>query len=178
METPKGIRDRQVSELFSTHYDSFRSLAFLLMGDRGYAEEVVMDVFAKALSRWMLFRGLEEPPSYMRRMVINECRSRMRRRSIEHRVNQLFHRHQEDERNRWPQMSPDRLDVWKAVRRLPHRQRACIVLRYQEDLSEAEIADVLDCPLGTVKSQLSRARAKLAEDLGDERYLTALQRPQ
>jgi RNA polymerase sigma factor (sigma-70 family) len=60
------------------------------------------------------------------------------------------------------------MDVWSAVTKLPDRQRVCVVLRYMEDLTEPEIAEVLDCPVGTVKSQLSRGRAKLARLLGSD----------
>ena len=58
--------------------------------------------------------------------------------------------------------------VSDAVRRLPHRQRAAVVLRYYEDLPEAEIAAALGCSVGTVKSQLAKARAALARVLGPE----------
>ena len=70
----------------------------------------------------------------------------------------------------WTQWEGDRLEtdqvVLDAVRDLPERQRACVVLRYYEDMSEAEIARVLDCSTGTVKSQLSKARSKLEAALG------------
>ncbi|HEX2039468.1 MAG TPA: sigma-70 family RNA polymerase sigma factor [Acidimicrobiales bacterium] len=56
-------------------------------------------------------------------------------------------------------------ETWDVLRRLPYRQRAVLVLRYYEDLSEAEIADVLDCRPGTVKSAANRALARLREEL-------------
>jgi RNA polymerase sigma factor (sigma-70 family) len=62
-----------------------------------------------------------------------------------------------------------RHDLRMAVRRLPKRQRAVVVLRYVEDLSEREVADLLGCSIGTVKSQASRALAKLAADAGLDR---------
>ena len=55
----------------------------------------------------------------------------------------------------------------EAVRALPERQRAAVVLRYYDDLSESQIAEVLDCSVGTVKSQLSKARSKLEATLGN-----------
>jgi RNA polymerase sigma factor (sigma-70 family) len=68
----------------------------------------------------------------------------------------------------------DALSIWSAVRALPERQRTCIVLRYVEDLSDAQIAEAIDAPIGTVKSLLSRARARLSQKLsmdlgGDDR---------
>jgi RNA polymerase sigma factor (sigma-70 family) len=58
--------------------------------------------------------------------------------------------------------------VREAVLRLPHRQRAAVVLRYYDDLTEADIAHILGCSLGTVKSQLAKARATLQQTLGEE----------
>lgn len=169
-------RNRQISELFVAHYDSLRRLAFVLLGDSDAAEEIVMDVFTKSLSGWSLFRRVEWPPSYMRRMVVNECRTKQRRRAVEQRLNRLFHREEADERNWLLEVGVERLDIWDAVGDLPYRQRACIVLRYLDDLSEQEIADALDCPIGTVKSQLSRARGKLAHVLGERETEPALRR--
>lgn len=160
-------RNRQISGLFASHYDSLMRLAFLLLADAAAAEETVMEVFAKSLAGWPLFKRVEWPPAYLRRMVVNECRTRMRRKSIEQRANALMHR-DESHAMHWPtDVREDHLDLWRAVQRLPHRQRLCVVLRYVEDLPERDIAEVLEIPVGTVKSQLSRARDKLAGVLGD-----------
>jgi RNA polymerase sigma factor (sigma-70 family) len=94
---------------------------------------------------------------------VNMCRGKIRRQGIEHRVNVLVHRHGELRAPDWdPARSDRQLDVWDAVRSLPERQRACVVLRYLEDMTEAEIADALGCAVGTVKSQTARARQTLA----------------
>ena len=156
-------RDRLIEALFVEHYDALRRLAFVLLADAAQADEVVMDCFAKALSSWGLFRAVEDPRLYLRRMVVNACHSRHRRRAVETRATRTLARAR-------PAQGPDVevvlsvQGIWARVRRLPERQRACVVLRYLEDLSEAEVARVLDIPLGTVKSQLSRARSKLARD--------------
>ena len=160
-------RDREVAALFYEHYDPMRRLAYVMIGDGDAAEEIVMEAFAKALSRWTSFRNVDWPPAYLRQMVVNACRSRMRRKAIENRVNSFVH-HRDEQREKTFDVEEHGLglDVWAAVRSLPDRQRACVVLRYLEGLTEPEIAETLDCPLGTVKSQLSRGRARLAEHLG------------
>jgi RNA polymerase sigma-70 factor (sigma-E family) len=162
-------RDRELTALFYEHYDPMRRLAYVMMGDDAAAEEIVMEAFAKALSRWKSFRRVDWPPAYLRQMVVNACRSRMRRKSIENRVNSVIH-HRDEQREKTFDVEDHGLglDVWAAVRSLPDRQRACVVLRYLEGMTEPEIAQTLDVPLGTVKSQLSRGRARLAEKLGPD----------
>ncbi|HEV2757109.1 MAG TPA: SigE family RNA polymerase sigma factor [Actinomycetota bacterium] len=160
-------RDQRVAALFYEHYDPMRRLAYVMLGDGDAAEEIVMEAFAKALTGWRSFQRVEWPPAYLRQMVVNACRSRMRRRAIENRVNSFIH-HRDEQREKTFDVEEHGLglDVWEAVRTLPERQRTCVVLRYLEGLTEPEIAQTLDCPLGTVKSQLSRARARLADHLG------------
>ncbi len=98
---------------------------------------------------------------------MNLCRSRIRRKAIESRVNRETHHRDEMKTPAWdPERHETSRLVWEAVRKLPERQRACVVLRYYEDLPEAQIADTLDISVGTVKSQLSKARAKLEQHLG------------
>ena len=73
------------------------------------------------------------------------------------------------QRTEAPDELAERDAVWQVVRRLPPRQRAAVVLRYYEDLSEAETAEVLGCSIGTVKSQTSRAVATLRAVMTEER---------
>lgn len=159
-------RDRELTALFLEHHGSLRRLAFVMLGDGSLAEEIVMDAFAKALSRWSLFARAEYPHAYLRQIVVNLCRSKVRRKVLERKVSQLFDRDEPVVHD--PDMSTYgvNIEVWRAVQRLPDRQKACVVLRYLDDLTEPEVADVLDIPVGTVKSQLSRARAKLSGWLG------------
>jgi RNA polymerase sigma factor (sigma-70 family) len=109
-------------------------------------------------------RTVEHPPPYLRQMTVNLCRSRRRRGKLEQRTNRLLHKSDEGS----VPTDDDRLDLWAAVRRLPERQRLCVILRYLEDLPEAQIAAVMDCSVGTVKSQLHRARRRLGELLGTD----------
>ncbi|MFN2388848.1 MAG: RNA polymerase sigma factor [Actinomycetota bacterium] len=167
LERSEVERDREVAALFDRNYAPMCRLAYVILGDSQQAEEIVMDATLKMLTGWRRIRDVDNVDAYLRRAVVNMCRSKIRRKTIESRVNAVTHRR--DER-RAPDWDPERhetgREVWNAVIRLPERQRAAVVLRYFEDLPEAQIADILDCSVGTVKSQLSKARAKLEKDLG------------
>ena len=157
-------REQVVARLFDAHYQALRALAHGMLGEASAAEEVASDVFVKAFGGWRRFRSVEHQPSYLRAMVVNECRSRLRRRKVEERVNEASHRSAVVPTNDIDRRLGD-LDLLAAVRTLPPRQRACVVLRYMEDLPDREIADILGCSIGTVKSQLSKARARLEREL-------------
>lgn len=162
-------RERALTALFDDHYRSLRGLAYLITGDSARSEEIVMEAFVKAISGWNRFRRVDNPRAYLRQIVVNLCRARFRREKVEQRVNALVHRR--DQMRKEPEHERY-MDLWNAVRRLPERQRACVVLRYFEDMSEAEIAQALDCSIGTVKSQLFKARGHLERELtsgGEER---------
>lgn len=156
--------EREFEMLFDRHYRSLRGLAFVMLGDAARAEEVVMEAYVKAFGGWGRLRTMDHPHAYLRQIVVNLCRSRFRREKVELRVNALVHR--SGEQAQWERDSALRMDLWAAVRKLPERQRACVVLRYLEDMTEREIADALECSIGTVKSQLSKARTKLERELG------------
>jgi RNA polymerase sigma-70 factor, ECF subfamily len=157
-----GQRDEELAALFRQHYAALYRLAYLLLRDTGLAEEVVMDSFVKTFSGWGRLRDTERAPVYLRRTVINTARSKIRRQIIERRATDRF-----KQMNAPPVVEPqlglEQSRIWELVRALPVRQRACVVLRYFEDLSEAQIAEILECSVGTVKSQLSRARVRLHE---------------
>ena len=166
-------RDEVVSELFDRHYAPMCRLAYAILGDAALGEEIVMEALLKTFTGFGRLRDLDRIDAYLRRAVVNLCRSKIRRKTIEARVNAQIHHRDEQ---RVPDWDPERHEVgrlvWKAVTQLPERQRACVVLRYFEDLPEAEIAEIMQSSVGTVKSQLSKARAKLepilAEDLSEE----------
>jgi RNA polymerase sigma-70 factor (sigma-E family) len=138
--------------------------AVALTGDRGLAEDVVQEVLIRAYGRWSRITGLDQPEAYLRRMVTNEYLSW---------------------RRRWARITPhadvtgiveavpapdhadaqaDRSSLALELARLPKRQRAVLVLRYYERLTDAEIADTLGCPQGTVRSLASRALSALRVD--------------
>jgi RNA polymerase sigma-70 factor (sigma-E family) len=158
-------RDREVAALFNRHYAPMCRLAFVILGDAALAEEIVMEALLKTFSGWRRIRDHERAEFYLKRAVINLCRSRIRRKAVERRYDATLDRSAAI--STWdPERSETRRAVWDAVRALPERQRACVVLRYYEDLPEREIGEILDCSVGTVKSQLFKARAKLESALG------------
>ncbi len=162
VERAESERDRRVEALFDRNYASMCRLAYLIVGDAGVAEEIVMEALLKTWSGWSRIRDVDAAEGYLRRAVVNLCRSRIRRKVIEARVNQTAAGLEE---RRPPLWDPERHEtsrlVWAAVTRLPPRQKTCVVLRYYEDLPEAEIAQLMGSSVGTVKSQLAKARAKL-----------------
>jgi len=123
-----------------------------------------MDSFVKTFSGWGRLRDTDRAPVYLRRAVINTARSKIRRQVIERRATDRFNRMNPPPVAE-PHLGITQSRIWELVRALPVRQRACVVLRYSEDLSEAQIAEILECSVGTVKSQLSRARVRLRRAL-------------
>jgi RNA polymerase sigma-70 factor (sigma-E family) len=131
-------------------------LAVLLTGSPAVAEEIVQEAFLRMHRQ----RGApENPDGYLRTTVANLARSHLRRLRLERRYT--------PEAPVTTQI-PEVDETWTAVARLPFRQRAVLVLRFYDDLSEPDIAPVLRCRPGTVKSRMHRALAKLREELREE----------
>lgn len=132
---------------------------YAVTGDRQLAEDAVQVAFAQAYAAWARVTRADDPTAYVRRIAINAALGHRRRASFrrETSVDRPPDRPVAD-----PGMDAlERDEVWRAVRALPPRQRAVVVLRYYEDLSERQIADALGCRPGTVKSQSSAALATL-----------------
>jgi RNA polymerase sigma-70 factor (sigma-E family) len=158
-----GDRDECVARLFDEHYRGLCRLAGLLLNDSAAAEEIVQEAFLRTFSSWWRVRHPERAQWYLRTSVVNLCRSKLRRRYSEDRGNRVSW--YDEERKSGidaTDLSDDVVMLVELVRQLPPRQREAVVLRYYEDLPEVEIARVLGCAVGTIKSQLSKARATLA----------------
>ncbi|SCE79766.1 RNA polymerase sigma-70 factor, sigma-E family [Micromonospora viridifaciens] len=155
MITPEGFDDFVV-----TRSPRLLRTAFLLTRDWASAEDLLQTALARAWEAWRRIDGDPEP--YVRRIIVNAYASSWRRRwRGELPTADLPETAVEAD----PHAGLDDRDgLWRALGRLPRRQRAVLVLRYFEDLSEVEIAEVLGCSVGTVKSQASRAVAKLRLD--------------
>jgi RNA polymerase sigma-70 factor (sigma-E family) len=146
--------------------------AYLLTGSRADAEDLLQTALAKTYLAWDRVRERDALDGYVRRVMVNTQTSFWRRRKVDERPVDVL-----PERGAGRDAAAD-LDLhdalWTALASLPKRQRAAVVLRYYEDLSEAETASVLGVSVGTVKSTTSRALAKLREDasLRDDPRLT------
>jgi RNA polymerase sigma-70 factor (sigma-E family) len=141
--------------LYADAYAPMVRLALLLTGSPGHAEELVQDAFVRVFARWA---EVETPRAYLRQAVVNACRSQQRRQSRE-----LRHRSGTARPATTGDAEID--EMADALATLSDRQRKAVVLRFYEDLPEAEIALLLGCRPGTVKSLLFRALARLREVL-------------
>jgi len=160
-------RDEQLTVLFRSHYAGLCRLATLLLGDPAAAEEAVQEAFARTYAGWWRLHRPDAARGYLRAAVVNECRSRGRRRSTEDRGNRLAWAVDRSPAPWEGEQVGEVMAVLEAVRALPARQREAVVLRYYEDLPEAAIARAMGCTVGTVKSQLAKARRALAEALAE-----------
>ena len=130
----------------------------VLTGNAEAAEDLVQTALGRSLRAWRL-RRIDDPRAFVRKVMVNSYASWHRRsRGQEWAVADPAGSVAEDHASR----VDDRDAVWRALQVLPPRQRAVIVLRYYEDLTEAEIAMVMGTTTGTVKSQASRAMRRLA----------------
>ena len=151
----------RLAELYRRHAPEAARFAYLLTGDRALAEDLTQEAFVRMYARFRDLRNPDAFPWYLRKTVLNLARSHFRRANVE----RAYVRSE----SRVPvSPQPDlgsREEMWQALLGLPQRQRAAIVLRYYEDLSEKDTADVMGCPVGTVKSLVSRGLERLRGDM-------------
>lgn len=151
-----------VVAVFQAEYDRVVRLAYVLVADAHVAEELAQEAFVRLWRHWRRLRDQEAAPGYVKQTVVNLARSRLRRRVLE--VRHRVRAHEEG-------LEPDvagRLDMVQALQALTPRQRECLALRYYEDLTVDETAEVLGVTPGTVKSQTHKALRRLEEVLGDD----------
>ncbi len=151
------------SDLVAARSPALLRTAYLVVGDHQLAQDLLQEALVKAYVAWPRLRDVTKAEAYVRRTIVTTAISWRRRRS--------FHERPVDAvPDTWDADQTERLathdDVWAQVGSLPPKQRAALVLRYYEDLSEADTAEVLGCSIGTVKSQVSEALGKLRERVG------------
>jgi RNA polymerase sigma-70 factor (ECF subfamily) len=150
---------------YRDQYHAVVALAYALTGKAAVAEELAQDAFLVAYRNWGRISGYEVPGAYVRRVVTNMSVSFGRRVGAQARaLARLASR-----TPTWtaPLEQPD-ADFWRSVRSLPPRQAQVLVLRYLEDRSSAEIAQILGCSEATVRVHLHNGRLSLASRLGIE----------
>jgi len=159
-------RDTDFTAYLAARQGRLLRTAYLLTGDQHQAEDLLQTSLAKLYLAWDKVRDRDSVDAYVRRIMVNENNSLWRR----------GWRRRELTTDQVPETTPfhDEYDeglgteVWQVVQTLPRRARAVVVLRYYEQLTEAETAAVLGISVGTVKSQCSRALASLRDRIGEE----------
>jgi RNA polymerase sigma-70 factor (sigma-E family) len=150
-----GAEARSLAELFVRQIPRTVSIAYLLTGDRGVAEDMAQEAFVRLTGRFRHLRSPDAFDAYLRRTVVNLSLSYLRRRRVERAYLQ-----RERARPPAPAGTESALEVreelWAALLELPARQRAALVLRYYEDLSERQTAEILRCSVPAVRSLVSR----------------------
>lgn len=151
--------DRSLETLYVQYGPQAKRLAFLLVGNEDAAQDLLQDAFARILGRFGNLRRPDDFQAYLRRTIVNLARRRWALRAREKAFFAV------EERSLARASEPSDVATRDAVRRalmqLPVRQRAAIVLRYYEDLSESQTAATLDCSVGAVKQLTARALAAL-----------------
>lgn len=158
-------RDEEFRDFVAARSAALLRVAYLLTGDTHIAEDLLQAALTKTYLAWHRIRDHAAVEAYVKRTLATTATSWWRRRWHGERPSAEPPESAQPDRTA---ESDDRDVVWRHIRALPARQRAVIVLRYYEDLSEQEIATVLGCAPGTVKSQASRALATLRARLADE----------
>ena len=153
--------DEDFVDFVTARWNALHRFAWLLTGGHQSAEDVLQLSLEKSYVRWSRIRRMDSPEAYVRRVITNAVISESRR---------PFHHH-EVQRDHMPEPSIGTFEggsdahsqLWPLVCGLPPRQRAVVVLRFYEDLTEVQVADVLACSVGTVKSQTHDAMRSLRQ---------------
>jgi RNA polymerase sigma-70 factor (sigma-E family) len=159
-----GRESGEFAEFAASRHGALYRYAYLLAGERGLAEDLVQEALVKTYLAWRRLRDPGNAEAYTRRVITTTAIAWWRRKAW----------HAERPNDDMPeQLAPyddttARVWLWQEIRRLPPRQRAALVLRYYEDLTEPQTAEILNCSVGTVKSQVATALKKLRSRLGED----------
>lgn len=154
----------RLEALYAEHARGAIRLAFLMTGDEQQAQDIAQEAFVRIAGRFHDLRNPDAFPGYLRTTVLNLSRGYLRRLRTQRDYTQRAAGEVEAPR----EDTEGRDEMWRALQRLPHRQRAALVLRYYEDLSERQAADALGCSVSAMKSLVTRGlQALRAEMRGD-----------
>lgn len=155
-----------LARLYEEHSASAFRFAYLLTGDAELAEDLVQDAFVRLIGRFGNIRRRESLDSYLKQTILNLSYGSFRRRRVE--------RAYLARERALPRLARDFPDVertdelWSQLQRVAPRQRAALILRYYEDLSEHQTADFLGCSVRTVKSLVARGIAAMRAQQGSD----------
>ncbi|MDQ3952775.1 MAG: SigE family RNA polymerase sigma factor [Actinomycetota bacterium] len=163
-DTAVGMgRTSRLEALYSEHVASAVRLAFLVTGDEQQAQDIAQEAYVRVAGRFHDLRNPDAFPAYLRATVLNLARGHLRR--LRTQRDYLRRRDAREETVEPGAGAETRDEMWQALRKLPHRQRAALVLRYYEDLSERQTADVLGCSVSAVKSLVTRGLQVLRAEM-------------
>jgi RNA polymerase sigma-70 factor (sigma-E family) len=152
--------DAEFQQYMAVRWPVLVRTAYLLTGDRHLAEDLAQTALTKVYASWRHVRRADDVDAYVRRVLVNTNAGRFRKRRVAEHLTAAPY----DSAAHEPQAGlAQRSVLMAALAGLPVRQRAVVVLRYWEDMSEKDVAAALGCSQGTVKSQASKALARLRQ---------------
>jgi len=153
--------DAAFEKLMMLHKDKVRNLVFLTLGDSEFIDDIIQDVFISVYHKIKEFRFESKFTTWLYRITVNKCRDYLRKK----RVRSIFIPIKDSHENIQATSTRTDIDipqlVRKSIERLPEKLRVPLILRDMDGFSYSEIADQLDCEVGTVKSRIFRARESL-----------------
>ncbi len=149
-------------DVYQREYPGLVAVATAMTGDRDGAQDLVHDAMVRALTRWDQVSMLDRPGAWCHHVLLNLCRSRLRRRATEWRYFSRLRRSEPTQ----PGPSEETIAFWSATRSLPDRPRAVVALYFGADMTSVQIAGVLGVPEGTVRTDLAAARRYIVRALG------------
>jgi RNA polymerase sigma-70 factor (sigma-E family) len=156
----------RLEDLYVRNAPGALRLAYFLTGNRELAEDLVQEAFVRVAGRFRHLRMPDAFDTYLRRTIVNLFTSQMRRTKLER---AFVARHGAEPAVAGEPSDPAARDqLWRAIHTLPERQRAAIVLRFYEDLSEQRSAEILGCSPGALNQLVVRGMAALREQIGDD----------
>lgn len=163
MAVPEQPAAPAFHEFVAARSASLLRTAYLVVGDHQLAQDLVQESLVKTYMAWRRLRDVNNAEAYARRVIVTTSISWGRRRSYHERPVELL---PEIAVGDMADVVAAEADLWTHLHTLPPRQRAAVVLRYAEDLSEAHTADLMGCSVGSVKRHASHGLAKLRDRMG------------
>lgn len=148
-----GSAQQRLNELYALHAQSALRLAYLMTGDPNASEDIVQEAFARLFAKFQDRKTPHAVAAYLRRSIVNLSHDRHRRLKT---LRSFLARSVSSTPAQDSSDIEDRLIMRSRLQRLPHRQRAALVLRYYEDLSEHDAAEVIGCSVAALKQLVQR----------------------